>query len=272
VAEQMLYTTVKIDTYKLGLPTGSGTGFFYRIKKGKFDAIFLITNKHVLRDSDQVTTRFHIDDDGSERKSKLWNTTFNFKEILLHPDENVDLCGINFSLTHDAMIAAGHKPKFTIVQKADIPTALEWQNLDAIEDVTMIGCPRGIYDEYNNFPIVRRGITSSNPSILYNGKSEFMVDIACFPGSSGSPIFLYNPLGYFDKGSNSYMLGNSRIKLLGILHSGPTINAKGEIILGQNPSVEISTMMHLGYAIRSSELLVLEDTLWRFISDSGVEI
>jgi len=68
------------------------------------------------------------------------------------------------------------------------------------------------------------------------------------------------------------MLGNSRIKLLGILHSGPTINAKGEIILGQNPSVEISTMMHLGYAIRSSELLVLEDTLWRFISDSGVEI
>ena len=54
----------------------------------------------------------------------------------------------------------------------------------------MIGYPIGLIDEYNNKPIVRKGITATTYNIDYNGKKEFLIDIACFPGSSGSPIFI----------------------------------------------------------------------------------
>ena len=53
------------------------------------------------------------------------------------------------------------------------------------------------------------------------------------------------------------MLG-SRLRLLGVLFAGPTINHQGQITFGL-PKVEVSTPMHLGFVIRASELLVLEE-------------
>ena len=68
----------------------------------------------------------------------------------------------------------------------------EWaENLDAIEDIIMVGYPNGIFDTTNNRPIVRKGITASDPKIDYEGKRLFMADIACYYGSSGSPVLVY---------------------------------------------------------------------------------
>lgn len=52
----------------------------------------------------------------------------------------------------------------------------------------MVGYPDGIWDEFNNQPIVRRGITATHPKNDFNGKGEFLIDAVCFPGSSGSPV------------------------------------------------------------------------------------
>ncbi len=119
----------------------------------------------------------------------------------------------------------------------------------------MIGCPRGISDEVNNLPIVRRGITATSLSKLYNGKPEFMVDMACFPGSSGSPIFLYNRNGFFDRKQNSYMMGTTRLKFVGVLYAGPLVTNDGQLVLGQVPRVAVQSMMHLGNALRSTTVL-----------------
>jgi hypothetical protein len=54
-----------------------------------------------------------------------------------------------------------------------------------------------------------------------------MVDLACFPGSSGSPVFLFN-IGSFPHRAGGFVIGN-RIKLLGILYAGPQFTAEGEI-------------------------------------------
>ena len=54
----------------------------------------------------------------------------------------------------------------------------------------MIGYPDGIWDSVNNLPVIRKGITATHPHISWNGKTEFLTDIASFPGSSGSPYFL----------------------------------------------------------------------------------
>lgn len=37
----------------------------------------------------------------------------------------------------------------------------------------------------------RRGITATNINFDYNGKKEFVIDAACFPGSSGFPVFIW---------------------------------------------------------------------------------
>ena len=125
----------------------------------------------------------------------------------------------------------------------------------------MIGCPNGISDSVNNLPIIRRGITATSIANHYNGKDEFMVDMACFPGSSGSPVFIYNRNGYLDRRTNSYNMGKQRFLLVGILYTGSQIANNGHLILGQAPKVAIATMIHLGNIIRSSSLSALDDQI-----------
>lgn len=38
----------------------------------------------------------------------------------------------------------------------------------------------GLWDELNNFPIIRNGITVSHPVLNFNGKSIGIVDMACY--------------------------------------------------------------------------------------------
>jgi len=86
-----------------------------------------------------------------------------------------------------------------------------------------------------------------------------MNDMACFPGSSGSPIFLFNRDGCLDRKNNAYMMGATGFFLVGVLYSGPLITNEGRIVLGQAPTVEVASMMHLGYAISSAEIRVIEE-------------
>ena len=109
-----------------------------------------------------------------------------------------------------------------------IPSNQELLDLRLVEDILMVGYPNGLWDEVNNMPLFRKGITSSHPSLDWNGKSEMLIDAACFPGSSGSPVFLFNEGGYVDRKGTTHM-GSSRVKLLGILYAGPQHTAKGEI-------------------------------------------
>lgn len=121
----------------------------------------------------------------------------------------------------------------------------------------MVGCPSGIMDEINNLPIFRRGISSSSIGKLYNGKPEFLIDMACFPGSSGSPVYIFNQGSYPQK--NGGIVAGTRIFLVGILYRGPLFKNTGHVKLGQGPTVTVDTMMHLGQVIRSTELLIIGD-------------
>lgn len=63
-----------------------------------------------------------------------------------------------------------------------------------------------------------------------------LINAACFPGSSGSPVFLFNEGSYIDKKGNT-VLGGTRIKLLGILYAGPQHTVTGEIQVVTIPTV-----------------------------------
>ena len=126
----------------------------------------------------------------------------------------------------------------------------------------MIGYPNGIWDEINNLPVFRKGITATHPAKNYNGRDEFMIDAACFPGSSGSPVLLYN-LGSYARKDGGTVIG-TRIKFLGILYAGPQHTATGEIkivpVPTQNVPVAVSRIPNnLGNVIKSKKLLDFEE-------------
>ena len=82
-------------------------------------------------------------------------------------------------------------------------------------------------DEKHNLPITRKGITGTPFFVDHNGQPEFIVDCACFPGSSGSPVLIVNESSYALH-KQPLQVGN-RMILLGILYAGPLYNAQGEI-------------------------------------------
>lgn len=71
-----------------------------------------------------------------------------------------------------------------------------------LEELVMVGYPIGLSDTRNNYPIFRKGYTSAHPAVDFNDDGIGLVDMACFPGSSGSPIFILNEGGYRDKRGN----------------------------------------------------------------------
>lgn len=262
-AEQMLYSAIKLTSLKGGAATSTGTGFFFEFETNDERKVpSIITNNHVVNGSDMLLAICHLSDNQMPSGSHInCHIHLNEDRIVRHPDSNIDLCAVLIGDILNQTNAAGTPIFFVNLNSGIIPASDEWQYFDAIEEVTMIGCPNGISDEVNNLPISRKGITASSLAKNYNGKQEFMVDMACFPGSSGSPVFLYDRSGYMDRKTNSYMVGASRVKLVGILYSGPLITNTGAIILGHTPQVHVAAMMHLGNVIKSSEIIAISEAI-----------
>ncbi|MCG6560821.1 serine protease [Ruegeria sp. 1NDH52C] len=261
LAERLTLTTTRISAFRERAQVGFGTGFFFNFKVSDEQLVpAIITNKHVVDGCDQITVVCHTAN-GSEPSGKFIPCHLDARPgaILAHPDADVDLCAIPFGPILKQAEANGTPLYYTGLDFGIVPKDDDWQYFDALEEVIMIGCPRGIFDDFNNLPITRRGNTASSLTKLYGGKQEFMVDMACFPGSSGSPIFVYDRNGYLDRKTNKYNIGASRVQFVGILYGGPLITNDGKIVLQQYPKVEVSAMMHLGNAIRSSQLHGIEE-------------
>ena len=150
----------------------------------------------------------------------------------------------------------------------------EVKGCSAMEDIIMIGYPNGLEDSYNNKPIIRKGITSTHLKFDYNGKTDIVMDIASFPGSSGSPVCIYNQ-GSYSQG-NDITIGN-RLMFLGILYAGPQQTVIWEIATKVIPTSVIpvpvsNVMMNLGYAVKSERLLDFKPIIKsKLIEDTRVE-
>jgi len=149
-----------------------------------------------------------------------------------------------------------------------LPNEAELADLGTLEDVLMIGYPNGLWDSTNNMPIFRRGVTATHPNIDYEGRREFLIDAACFPGSSGSPVFLYNATGWINR-SGGIVMGGTRVKLLGVLYAGPQHTATGEVqivtVPTQQRAIAVSTIPNnLGLVIKASRLVELDAVVQTF--------
>ncbi len=267
VSEQLAYTTVRIEC---DTPEGmsTGTGFYFGFCETENNNIpAIVTNRHVVAGS--TSGRFHIHLSGNLDTGPTSHIRFEVPEFekhwIGHPDPNVDLCVMPIASLMRNSEKQGKKLFFIKLGQEELPSAGELANLMAVEDVVMVGYPNGIWDHVNNMPIFRRGTTATHPNADYCGRKEFMIDAACFPGSSGSPVLLYNLGSYVDKNGTTNM-GSSRIKLLGVLYAGPQHTATGEIVIQNLPTVakpiSISRIPNnLGLIIKAERLRDFEAVL-----------
>lgn len=262
--EQLIHSTARIEC---STPDGvsSGSGFFYAFLRAEESHVpCIVTNKHVVEGATEV--KVHLTTADAQGEPELGNhieiRLGDFSKMWVgHPDEAIDLAAIPIApLLKEA---AERKVRFHYVMLDETVIADQdlLKSLPAMEEITMIGYPNGIWDAQHNLPVIRKGITATHPRLPLNGKPEFLIDAACFPGSSGSPVFLAN-IGSFVNPEGALCAGN-RIALLGILYAGPQHTAEGEIEVVEIPTASkpISKFRipnNLGLVIEASKLKEFE--------------
>lgn len=200
----------------------TGTGFFFAFTgiddEEDYVCPTIITNKHVVENAKYIDLIISKNDYFSSDNKEVVKINFRIDDlqnrIIYHPKEDIDLCVIPISDLEEHRIDNKIDYQITYLTINEIPSEETLKSLNFVEEIIMVGYPRGIADNYNNFPIFRKGITATHPAINFDNNKEFIIDMTITPGSSGSPVFLYNHTGYRDK--NNFVLGTSRLLFLGI--------------------------------------------------------
>lgn len=257
-----MYNTVRIACeLKDGKGISTGTGFLFSYFANERGGIpVIVSNKHVIAGSARGIFHFHqAIEAGRPLPGQYISCSMeNFEDAwIMHPDPTVDLCIMPVAGAWKQLDERGMHPFYVIATEADIPDAGTFAALSPLEDIVMVGYPNGIWDEANNFPVVRRGITATKPSVRYQGKDEFLIDIPVFGGSSGSPVYLYNDHSF--RAGNDVVVGRQRLLLVGILYAVHVYQASGEIQVREIPTglapVPVTSLpLNLGLVISSQRL------------------
>ena len=251
-------STVKIECMLETGDSTTGTGFFCDLDYlGEGILTVLVTNKHVIKN----TINCEIDipviyEDGIEGFETIMINDHEEKWVL-HEEPEIDLCVLVLAQIIDAeyLLENNIRLNFHSIHLALFPNEKLLDSLEAIEEVIMIGYPDGIMDEANIKPITRKGITATHPNIDYEDSPEFLIDVPCFEGSSGSPVFLYNQGSWIDDRGQTIM--GDRIYLLGVLYAGYDKDQKGNLVkttINKMKMEEMKIHLNLGIVVKVKKL------------------
>ncbi len=230
----------------------------------------LITNKHVIEGAVQGTFYVHEVISDVSGKPTPAPTSFSitvpdFEKVWVGHPGDIDLCAMPFEPLSQQAATAGKNIFYIPFDENLLPSQAQLENLAAMEEIIMVGYPIGLWDSVSNLPLLRRGITASHPAADFNGKPWGVVDIAAFPGSSGSPVLILN------QGTYAIPTGvavGSRLIFLGVLFAYPQHKADGSIEIIDIPTKQVPIARtplpaHLGYYIKAREILELKQHLFQ---------
>lgn len=265
IAEKLLFCTIRIEAQTKAGGVSTGTGFFYNHSvNDKHSLPLIITNKHVIGDAHTGSFHVHLSDKSDPQAPSGIFKQFTVRSFnnhwIDHPESSVDLCAMPIQPLIHQVEQTGEKVFSTPLSTKELPNAALIEELSALDEIVMPGYPIGIWDMKNNMPIIRRGAIASHPNLDFCGKSEFLADIACFPGSSGSPVLLYNA-GMHPVKAGGVQLGD-RFALLGVNYARPRYLETGAVKIDPIPtelrgSAEIYTGTHLAYIIKAEQVVKL---------------
>lgn len=257
LAEKLLFTTVRIETVYANGNTGSGTGFVYNFEKeNKGLYPFIVTNKHVVDGAEQIFLTFIKGENNQPVLGKGYRVEATKQwQWFGHPTPDVDIAVYPlFPLEQFTIRAQGAEIFYRAVTNELIPNEEQEAALDAIESVTFIGYPSGIWDTKNLLPIVRRGQTATPYYVDFENTPRFLIDASVFPGSSGSPVFFLSQGTYMNRQKGA-MIGD-RIHFAGVVAAVCFRTERNGIIeqpiptqLG--PMVEHREMIDLGIVFKA---------------------
>ncbi len=243
-----------------------GTGFFYAFDPEVPQSYAVITNRHVVEDCAALTITVNVKPPPEQPalRHNMVSIQLDDPHVIFHPDPECDLAAIPFiRFGQEINAQLNAYAHFTNLSRTD---ALEvsWEaDASAIEQVIMPGYPNGLYDDVNNIPIVRTGVTATPCWVDYKGKAEFVIDCACFEGSSGSPVFINRGTTYSNRSSGDTVMSSApNMRFGGILFSGPLVSQQGTVVVpgdgSSSPAQHLPTssqaMMNLGYVIKARRI------------------
>lgn len=218
--EKLFFTTVRLETTMADGEKGAGTGFIYSITVGAGRVVqLLVTNKHVVEGAAEVVFWFIAAEDPGMERPKLGHThcvRIGDPGSLFtgHPEPNIDIAVAPVSPAIASLREQDHHCFFRALTPALALSDEDGEILDALEQVTFLGYPSGLYDGANGMPIARRGITATPPLVDYGGEPVFLIDASVFPGSSGSPVLVADAGTFAVRGQNR---SGQRLVLLGVV-------------------------------------------------------
>lgn len=133
-----------------------------------------------------------------------------------------------------------------------VPAPESLDDYDAIESVTFVGYPNGLYDTANYLPVTRRGTTATPLHLHWCGKAQFLVDASVFPGSSGSPVFALSEGTHRTRGA--VVLG-SRLAFLGVRSAVQVQWDTSAELLTKGPTIRTQQLLDLGVVQRWTAVL-----------------
>ena len=211
-ADQMLYIVAKIEAYHSG-GIRKGTGFWFKYKRMY---PYLVTNRHVVESCTRLDLSIPVRYGKSRIPSELYK-----KEILctqtdwIYPeDETIDLAILPIPHLSQEIREQRGVP-LIFLDHNFLPTHQDIEKMDSVEDVIFVGYPEGLTDVSTALPVFRKGMTATPYWLNLHGRPQFLLDASVFPGSSGSPVFIYNTGISYERGVGNIVGG--RGFFLGIL-------------------------------------------------------
>jgi S1-C subfamily serine protease len=191
------------------IATGFLVGRLYEKKSGYY-GIFVVTNKHVLDDTETIYLRFNPE---SPDQSKIFpiNLVDESGNCIWtgHQDSEIDVAAIHIDPTK--LNEFGIKYSYFRSDK-EILTKKQMikGGMTEGDSIYVLGFPLGIVGISRNYVISRSGIIARIKEYFENHSTYFLIDSSVFPGNSGGPVINKPEIHGIEKTGivqNSFLIG-----------------------------------------------------------------